>query len=146
MTGHMYLFHNTVFRADEWLPTGGLGGTRIVKHTISRNNILHVRGADNYSLSNNRLNIDNSYDYDLFNGRIPPDVEAHGVRGEPVYEPGAGFDSVTQTGKFQLAANSPGVAAGEVIPNFSTDFSGQAPDIGAHSRGALPLRFGVKAQ
>lgn len=146
MTGHMYLFHNTVFRADEWLPTGGLGGTRIVKHTVSRNNILHVRGADNYSLSNNRLNIDNSYDYDLFNGRILPDVEAHGVRGEPVYEPGAGFDAVTQTGKFQLAANSPGVAAGEVIPNFSTDFSGKAPDIGAHARGAPPLQFGVKAQ
>jgi hypothetical protein len=45
MTGHQYIFNNTLFRADEWLPTGGLGGNRIVKHTISRNNILHVRSA-----------------------------------------------------------------------------------------------------
>jgi hypothetical protein len=84
MTGHMYLFHNTVFRSDEWLPTGGLGGQRIVKHVVSRNNILHVRGPQNHSLSNNKLNIDNSYDYDLYSGRIPAGVEEHGLRRHPL--------------------------------------------------------------
>jgi len=45
MTGHMYIFNNTVFRGDEWLPTGGFRGTRIVTHTVSRHNIDEVRIA-----------------------------------------------------------------------------------------------------
>ena len=71
MTGHMYIFHNTIFRSDEWLPTGGLGGNRIVKHTVSRNNILHVRSPQDYSASDNKQNIDNDFDYDLYNGQVP---------------------------------------------------------------------------
>ena len=143
MTGHMYIFHNTIFQSDEWLPTGGLGGSRIVKHTVSRNNILHVRSPQNYSVSNNRQNIDNDFDYDLFNGRIPEGQEAHGVRGEPIYAAGAGFDPATKTGQFQLAPGSPGVNAGQAIPNFSDGYTGTAPDIGAHQRGAPPIRYGV---
>jgi len=144
MTGHMYIFHNTLYRADEFLPTGGLGGSRLLKHVVSRNNILHVRAEQNFSVSNNKTNVDNNYDYDLYNGRIPTGVELHGARGEPVYEAGSGFDAATKTGKFQLAADSPGVAAGEVIPNFSDGFSGKGPDMGAHQRGAPPLRYGVR--
>src|SRR5262249_28748093 len=53
MTGHMYVFHNTIFRGDEWPATGGLGGERIVKHVVSRNNILQVREVRNHSLSRN---------------------------------------------------------------------------------------------
>jgi hypothetical protein len=146
MTGHMYIFHNTVFRSDEWLPTGGLGSQRIVKHVVSRNNILHVRGPQNHSLSNNKLNIDNSYDYDLYSGRIPVGVEEHGVRGEPIYAAGSGFDPATKSARFQLAPNSPGVAAGEVIPNFSDGYAGKAPDMGAHFRDAAPVRYGVQAK
>ncbi len=145
MTGHMYIFHNTLFRSDEWLPTGGLGGDRIVKHTVSRNNILHVRTPQNHSASNNRLNTDNDFDYDLFNGRTPTGQESHGVRGEPVYAAGAGFNPATKTGRFQLAPTSPGANAGEPIPNFSDGFTGKAPDIGAHQRGAPPMQFGVSA-
>ena len=145
MTGHMYIFHNTVFRSDEWLPTGALGGTRIVKHTVSRNNILHVRSAENHSVSNNGRNIDNDYDYDLFNGKIPSGQETHGLRGEPMYAKGAGLDPVTKSGHFQLAPGSAGVNAGQAIPNFSDDYPGKAPDIGAHQRGAPPIRYGVGA-
>jgi hypothetical protein len=146
MTGHMYIFHNTVFRGEGWLPTGGLGGSRIVKHTVSRNNILHVREPQNHSLSSNAANIDNDYDYDLFNGRVPPGVEAHGIRGEPAYVDGAGFDRATKSGRFALADKSPGAAAGEWIPNFSPGLRGTRPDIGAHPRGAAPMRFGVGAK
>lgn len=146
MTGHMYIFHNTIFRSDEWLPTGGLGADRIVKHTTSRNNILHVRGARNWSASDNKANIDNDFDYDLSNGRIPATQEPHGINGEPIYVEGAGFNSETKTGNFQLAPNSPGVAVGEPIPNFSDGFSGKAPDIGAHQRGATPIEYGVRAR
>jgi hypothetical protein len=145
MTGQMYIFHNTLFGPDEWLPTGGLGGSRIVKHTVSRNNILHVRAPRSFSASADRRNVDNDFDYDLYNGRVPAGQEAHGVSGLPVYAPGAGFDPGTKTGRFALAPDSPGAAAGVAIPNFSAGFTGAAPDIGAHQRGAAPLRYGVAA-
>ena len=137
MTGPMYIFHNTLFRSDEWLPTGGLGGTRIVKHTVSRNNILHVRSPRDYSASGNRQNSDNDFDYDLYSGRIPGDQEAHGVRGEPLYAAEAGFNPETRTGRFELVPGSPGAAAGLVLPNFSRDFEGRAPDMGPHTSVAL---------
>lgn len=146
MTGHMYVFHNTVYRSDEWLPTGGLGGQRLLKHVVSRNNILHVRGPKDHSVSNNRMNVDNSYDYDLYSGRIPEGIESHGVAGEPVYVEGSGFDPATKAGNFRLAPTSPGVAAGEVIPNFSDGFTGKAPDIGAHFRGEAQIQYGVRAK
>lgn len=145
MTGHMYIFHNTIFRSDEWLPTGALGGNRIVKHAVSRNNILHVRAPDNLIISNNERNIDNDYDYDLFNGRVPEGEEPHGVRGEPIYVEGAGLDRTTMVGQFQLAPDSPGAGAGEVIPNFSGGRTGGRPDMGAHQRGTPVMRFGVRA-
>ena len=146
MTGHQYIFHNTLFRSDEWLPTGGLGGNRIVKHTTSRNNILHVRETNNHSASEARQNIDNDFDYDLCNGRVPQGQATHGVRGEPVYAAGAGFDPATRSGRFQLAPTSPGAGAGQPIPNFSDGYTGPAPDVGAHQRGAPPMRYGVDAR
>ncbi len=146
MTGHQYIFHNTMFRADEWLPKGGLGGNRIVKHTVSRNNILHVRSPEDRSISEARQNVDNDFDYDLYSGRVPEGHEAHGVRGEPIYAAGAGYDPETRTGRFQLAPESPGAGAAEPIPNFGDGFRGEAPDVGAHQRGAPPMRFGVGSQ
>ena len=145
MTGHQYILHNTLFRSDEWLPTGALGGNRIVKHTISRNNILHVRSEKDRSASEAKQNVDNDYDFDLYNGRIPADQEKHGVRGEPIYAPGSGYDPAAKTGRFQLAPNSPGAGVGEPLPNFSDGYSGKAPDMGAHQRGAPPFRYGVQA-
>lgn len=143
MTGHQYIFHNTLFRQDEWLPTGGLGGSRIVKHTISRNNILHVRSPRDFSASANERNADNNFDYDLFNGRVPPAQEVHGIRGEPLYEAGSGWDEASRTGRFRLAPESPGAGAGQPLPNFSP--TGRPVDPGAHLRGEPPMRFGVAA-
>src|SRR5262245_51101994 len=91
MTGHMYLFPNTVFRADEYLPSGGFGKDRIVKHCVTRNNIIHLRAPENTAVSSNKANVDNDYDYDLTNGRILEGTERHGVRGEPIYARDAGF-------------------------------------------------------
>jgi len=145
MTGHQYIFHNTLFRSDDWLPTGGLGGNRIVKHTVSRNNILHVRDANGYSASRAPQNTDNDFDCDLYNGQIPSGHEAHGVHGEPVYAGGARFDPATKTGRFQLTPTSPGASAGQPIPNFSDGYTGKAPDIGAHQRSAPPIKYGVNA-
>jgi hypothetical protein len=145
MTGHMYIFHNTLFHSDEWLPTGGLGGDRIVHHTVSRNNILHVRSPQSHSASNNRRNTDNDFDYDLYNGRVPQGHESHGVRGEPIYEVDAGFDPAEKTGRFQLTTTSPGAGAGVPHPNFSAGYTGPL-DMGAHKRGAPPMHFGVGAK
>lgn len=142
MTGHMYIFHNTIFRSDEWLPTGGLGGDRIVRHTVSRNNILHVREPRNWSASDNKQNVNNDFDYDLYNGRAPAAHEKHGVKGEPIYVKGAGFNRETTTGNFQLADNSPGAGVAQPIPNFSGE--SRTPDIGAHQRGAPPIQYGVR--
>jgi hypothetical protein len=145
MSGHQYVFHNTLFRSDEWLPTGGLGGNRIVKHTVYRNNILHVRSPQNYSASAAKQNANNDFDFDLYNGRVPSGQEAHGVQGEPIYAADAGFDPATKTGRFHLAPDSPGASAGQPIPNFSHGYTGKAPDIGAHQRSAPPIRYGVSA-
>ena len=57
----------------------------------------------------------------------------------------APWDPATGTGRFQLAPSSPGAGAGEPLPNFSHGYSGRAPDVGAHQRGAPPMRFGVGA-
>jgi hypothetical protein len=146
MTGHMYVFHNTVFQEDGWLPQGGLGGNRIVKHVVSRNNILQVRQTKGYSVSENPSNADNDFDYDLYNGRLPQGQESHGVHGEPVYAAGAGFDGASRSGCFQLAPGSPGAGQGVVIPNFSDGFTGPAPDMGAHQRGTPRVKFGVEVK
>jgi hypothetical protein len=112
---------------------------------MSRNNILQVRAPTNWSASDNKANADNSFDYDLCNGRVPPSQEAHAVRGEPIYAPDAGFDPATKTGRFQLSLDSPGVHAGEPLPNFSYGYTGRAPDPGAHQRGEPPIQYGVHA-
>jgi hypothetical protein len=143
MTGQMYVFHNTIYQEDAWLPEGALGGNRIVKHVVSRNNIFHVRQANGYSLSANKSNVDDDFDYDLFNGRIPEGQEAHGVRGEPVFAAGAGFARSTRSGRFQLAPESPGAGQGVAIPNFSDGDAGAPVDMGAHQRGKPPMQFGV---
>ncbi len=145
MTGHMYFFHNTVFDEGGWLPQGGLGGGRILKHVISRNNVLHIRSERGQSIGIHPHSIDIDADYDLYNGRIPPGQEKHGVRGIPKYVAGAGFDKTTGTGVFQLAEDNPGVEAGIFIPNFTPSFRGRAPDVGAHQRGEPPMRFGLAA-
>jgi hypothetical protein len=54
------------------------------------------------------------------------------------------LNPATKIGQFQLAPGSSGVNAGQPIPNFSDGFAGTAPDIGAHQRGAPPIRYGVK--
>jgi len=82
-----------------------------------------------------------SFDYDLCNGRAGRSQEAHAVHGEPIYAAGTGFDPVTQTGRFQLAPDSPGVGVGQPICSFSRGYTGKTPDLGAHQRGAPPIQY-----
>lgn len=146
MTGHQYLFHNTIFQGSGEGCAQGIGGSgRVMKHTTIRNNILQVKSPDGYSISKSMDTPDNDYDYDLYNGKIPQGQEKHGIKGEPKYVAGAGYDAKTKRGVFALADGSPGRDAGEAIPNFSDGFSGKAPDMGAQESGSPALQYGVEA-
>ena len=146
MTGHMYVFNNTIFQENNG-GTGGLGGdSRVIKHCTSRNNILHVRREERRSIAVSRNHDDNDFDHDLVSGGFPEGQEKHGLQGTPTYVPGAGFDRDGKTGVFQLAPESKGVDAAVIIPNFCEAIGGKRPDMGAHEGGTERMRFGVKAR
>jgi hypothetical protein len=145
MTGHMYFFNNTIFQEDNKGASGLGGGSRIIKHCTTRNNILHVRREDPYSIAVSKTHEDNDFDYDLTSANCPPNHEKYGLKGIPHYIPGAGFDTGSRTGVFQLAPGSIGIDAGVVIPNFCEMVKGNHPDLGAHESGTGKLQFGVRA-
>ncbi|MHC4509822.1 MAG: right-handed parallel beta-helix repeat-containing protein [Planctomycetota bacterium] len=149
MTGHMYVFHNTILQPDG-KGFSGLGCARsqsgiarYIYHCTTRNNILHVRERDAVSIS--YQGGDNDFDYDLHSRNVPEGHESHGIKGIPTYVSGAGFDFVTMTGNFQLDESSAGYDAGELIPNFSDGYTGVAPDVGAHENDWDDMAFGVNA-
>jgi hypothetical protein len=92
-----------------------------------------------------RHGLGNDFDYDLYNKNVPEEHESHGIKGLPTYVSGAGLDSATRAGNFQLAKTSAGYDAGELIPNFSDGYTGAAPDMGAHENGWDDMKFGVNA-
>jgi hypothetical protein len=145
MTGHMYIFHNTIYQADD-SGYNGLGGSgRIIKHCVSRNNIFHVRSENSRSIAVSGSHENNDFDYDLHSKDVPSGHEANGVSGTPVYVDGAGFNPDDLTGNFQLTTSSPGYDAGEVIPNFSDGYTGDGPDMGAHESGWNNFTYGISA-
>jgi hypothetical protein len=144
MTGHMYFFNNTIFQAKDEGAGGLGGGSRIIKHCTTRNNILHVRSTDRYSIAKNSHHEGNDFDHDLLSAAFPHGREKRGLKGAPQYVKGAGFDPKTGTGMFQLAPGSKGVDAGVVIPNFCEAIGDNRPDMGAHELGTERMRFGVK--
>ncbi|MCL2645968.1 MAG: right-handed parallel beta-helix repeat-containing protein [Phycisphaerales bacterium] len=145
MTGHVYVFNNTVFQAKDDGADGLGGSSRIVKHTVTRNNIFQSRSKDTHSISTEPRNTDNDFDHDLISGRVPRGAEPNGIKGTPKYVEGSGFNFETKTGSFHLAPNSPGYRKGIVIPNFIESNNGNLPDMGAHQSGTPPMVYGVKA-
>lgn len=147
MKGYTYIFHNTVLQ-PKGEGSGGIGTTksnRILRHTVIRNNLLHVRADTTYCLAENSSNQDNDGDYDLCSASFPSYYGAHGIKGTPKYASGAAFSFAAKTGDFQLSASSPGYQAGEVLPNFSDGAGGKAPDVGAHQHGWPVRKYGVGA-
>lgn len=151
MTGHMYIFNNTILQSnDEGMDAPG-GPYKPIKHCTTRNNIWHVRSTDPNAIATSKAHDNNTgngndFDYDLLSAkRYPAGHEKHGVHGVPTYVKDAGFNVDTRTGNFQLSPDSPGYDQGAVIPNFTDGHTGKAPDIGAHESGTPPMTFGVKA-
>jgi len=149
MTGHMYVFNNTILQPNNEGANGLGGESRIIKHCESRNNILNVRPSDTRVIATDKKTTnsgpayDNDFDNDLISAdRYPPGSEKHAVKGTPKYVSSAGFSFETKSGNFELAPDSPGKGKAEVIPNFC---EGPNPDMGAQ-QGPGPMVFGVKAQ
>jgi len=150
--GKIYVFHNTLLQPEPppgvYYPLGcgrGLGWGGRMLNTMSRNNILHIHNPGAPSIKDctgvtyhDQLG---DYDYDLYNGHNEayPGAEPNGIRGVPIYDLNNG------DGEFALDPSSPGYDAGVVIPNFNDNYTGAAPDIGAHEAGSPPMEFGVNA-
>ena len=146
MTGHMFIFNNTCFQTDGLGVGSGIGGgNRIIKHCVARNNIIQLRKLNGQCISASSTNIDNDFDYDLYNGSVPAGSEPNGLKQNPTYVPGAGYNSLNNTGNFQLSQSSKGYDAGVIIPNFTDGYMGSAPDRGAHENGWADFQYGVNA-
>ncbi len=147
MTGHMYLFNNTILQPDG-KGHGGVGVTsndnRHVRRCVTRNNIFQSRRGVN-SISCRSENVKNDFDFDLYNNGVPDGSESNGISGTPIYESGYGFDFSTMMAQFNLKSGTSGYDAGEVIPNFADSYEGSAPDMGAFEAGQNALEYGVKA-
>lgn len=150
MTGHMYIFNNTILQPNNH-GTGGLGtsegSNRYILHCETKNNIFHVRNETTNSIAiRNSGNIDNNYDYDLTNHPFPNDHEVNGLNGIPTYAAGAPtFNFNNKTGNFILDSNSLGFDDGIIIPNFTNNYVGAAPDMGAHEHGTNNIVYGINA-
>jgi len=150
--GKTYVFHNTLLQPGQprgtLYPLGcgrGLGWGGRMLNTTSRNNILHVADPRYPGIKDctgvTYHDALGDYDYDLFNSHneVYAGAEPHGIKGVPIYDPDNG------DGDFMLDRSSPGYDAGAVIPNFNDNYSGAAPDLGAHEAGSPPMEFGVDA-
>jgi hypothetical protein len=143
----VHVFHNTVLQ-----PNGsGLASTGPMMYTITRNNIFDA--PKGFKLVTKRKNLkwnrENDFDYDLVTGDMDfggdAGHEKHVITAKPRYVQNSGFDPRNRTGIFHLADGSPGYDAGVRIPNFNDQFSGKAPDMGAHEAGFTPMEFGPNA-
>jgi hypothetical protein len=161
----VFVFHNTVLQmeggTDHVYPLGAKAGlTGPMVNTTTRNNILIVYntgctdclGIDMQLVSymnDHGIVRNNDFDYDLFNSALDtadPGHAIHSIEGTPVYDPEITFNPNTDTrGTFTLSPSSPGYDAGEILPNFNDDFTGTAPDMGAHEADTPPMEFGVNA-
>jgi len=68
------------------------------------------------------------------------------LKGIPQFMTGAGFDTESRMGMFQLKPGSIGIDAGVVIPNFCEMVNGDQPDLGAHESRTGNMHFGVRAE
>lgn len=157
--GRRYFFHNTLLQqpppSGQLLtqgagggPQGGTGDRPMVE-VVSRNNIWHILKPHWASLYGNASSRNNDVDFDLHSGTISIGgsgnrIGTNGQRAAPSYAPGHGAVS-RAGGQYALAPGTPGFDGAERLPNFNDDFSGAAPDVGAHESGAPPMRFGPTA-
>lgn len=76
-------------------------------------------------------------------------IERHGirVRKEEIFDQ---YDVPAEPRRIKpqvltLKSGSAAVDAGDVLPNINDDFTGKAPDLGAHELGKPPPHYGPRA-
>jgi hypothetical protein len=148
--GRIFVFHNTILQparpgagAKETAGAQvGLGWGGPMINVTSRNNILYVTRT---AITNRKTDALGDHDYDLYTGQstIPAGQEKHGMKGVPAYADGCGLRD--GKGQFALAPASPGYDDAVRLPNFDDQYTGKAPDIGAHEAGTASMEFGVEA-
>ena len=111
---------------------------------IAINNILHVNAEATNAISDNEAppTVESFYDYNLHSKPIPVENGPNSIDGIPSYQYANQFNFGTMTGRFQPSANSEGVDDGVLIPNFSGDYSGSSPDMGACENDELDKVYG----
>lgn len=133
--GVIYFLNNTTYMKGSCIGSGGWTGASDdnKKRIISRNNILlSGTGSDFFSIDDKFGDPAASYDYDIIcrtNGAeatvfYPDGNEKHGIFKLPEFV-------AHNYGQYSLAANSVGVDDGTFLDNFTDEYSGSAPDIGA---------------
>lgn len=126
--GYTYFFHNTMDVADEE-GIDNVGYQTSEFHGMTRNNIL-VSGNGSFAFRNPYAieGWDNN-DYNLISGQYKglDSDQKHGIFAKPIYN---------EDKSLGIAAESPGIDAGEVIDNFNEGFvTDGKPDMGAFEEG-----------
>ncbi|MDD4489265.1 MAG: right-handed parallel beta-helix repeat-containing protein [Paludibacter sp.] len=155
--GRQFLFNNTLISRFNGMNGSGFGKGNINRDMFTattRNNIflsetdpstnIHEKGK---SISDKQKSEHNDFDYDMIGNLAltggkgvilaKDGAEKHGIFASPEF---ADFDHAD----FTIKASDPGMDKGIVIPNFTTSYNGNAPDIGAFEYGAesslIPVR------
>jgi hypothetical protein len=159
--GRKFIFHNTGLQ-----PNGAMHvfSGHPSPNTVTRNNIFDCPGR---LASSRKVEDQGDYDYDLFTGSDRGIAkEPHIRRGKPAYihSYALEFYPASTTTKIQwgkvpvqlgdktvtltdpvITIPNPVIDAGERLPNFNDDYTGEAPDLGAFELGSLPIHFGRRA-
>ncbi len=132
--GRTYIFHNTLLQAKSkgQIPLGCGSAIKTsggkLYNVISRNNIFQSYKKQIPTFLVRADSCTNDFDYDYYSGRITKlcaeqNYEKNGIAFEKEIPQ---FDS-----KYALNVGSIGIDAGIVIPNFSDNYQGKGPDMGA---------------
>ena len=135
--GIMYLFNNTIDSISH--AVRNVGYTSGEYHCVSRNNIFVTRTDGNDAFTNTWADERDDNNYDMIWGRVR-------------LKEGDGLQNITQLpeyedydkGLYSLKLSDSGVDGGLRLDNFTEEYSGESPDIGALENGNkkvfLPFR------
>lgn len=135
--GRMFIFHNTTLQPPPFeeftdASSGAQAGiaftsTKNLQDNITtRNNMLQMRKDKDWAIRDTQKTWSNDFDYDMHNGSTlyREGSQKNGIVGAPTYER-------APDGRLWLVPGTLGYDAGERIPNFNDNYTGEAPDIGA---------------
>jgi hypothetical protein len=148
--GRSYVFNNTLL-----MPSDGPPSSSFIAEFDEPNALTSIRAFNNLIQVDGKrpaiyeeFGTTNAFDYNMANEdshfNDPAAQQRHGLIAAPVFNDGV-LDRETLQGDFSLRVGSPGHDAGMIIPNFTDEHEGSAPDIGAHEGGSPPMEFGVDA-